>query len=155
MLLIFIKRVWLPYAFSVVAFALILAMVLSFTSGFGELSGLPLLTFSVLLIAVPVTLIIAMPIAFYAWLVQQRRGIVISHLQAGIIGFALGTVLHTLLLMCFGASAMLPQILLFTAMCGGGFGCSFAMLFSRCGGLVFVSRQDRVGGLQDSGTHES
>jgi len=135
MLLEFIKRSWRPYLAGQVGFSLILAALFTITSGGIGLGDVFALTTSILLVAVPVTLVCAMPLAFWTWTVQQQRFPNLSQMEVTLLGFIFGGLLHTIFLMPFGGWVALPQILLFTALCGGGYGASFAFLFSHWGGL--------------------
>ena len=135
MLFEFIKRSWRPYLAGLASFSLILAVLFAVTSGGSALQDVVLLTTSILIVAVPVTLLTAMPITFLAWRAQQQRDVLLSTTQATLLGFGAGAFLHTAFLMFFGGWMALPQILVFTVPCGGGYGATFAFLFSHWGGL--------------------
>ena len=135
----FIKLGWRPYLAAVAFFSLVLAAVFSVTSGESGLGDLIVLAASILLVAVPVTLLLAMPLAYWGWSVQQRSFPELSQTHATWIGFGAGALLHTTFLMFFGGWMALPQILLFTVICGGGYGASFAFFFSRWGGLKQIN----------------
>ncbi len=142
----FIKRSWRPYLAGLASFSLILAVLFTITSGRPGLEGAFILTVSILIVAAPVTFLIAMPIAYWAWLVQQRRVFQMSKTQATLIGFGAGALLHTGFLMFFGGWMALPQILVFTVLCGGGYGATFAYLFSHWGGLRLTTGEQVADG---------
>jgi hypothetical protein len=146
MLFEFIKRSWRPYLSGLASFSLILAVLFTVTSGGSALEDVFLLTTSILIVAAPVTLLIAMPIAFWAWRAQQQRDVHLSTTQATVIGFGTGAFLHTAFLMFFGGWMALPQILVFTVLCGGGYGGTFAFLFSHWGGLRLTTGEQYGGG---------
>ena len=135
MLIEFIKRSWRSYLAGLASFSLILAVLFTSTSGGFGLDDVFMLTISILIVAGPATLIFAMPIAYWAWRAQQQRDIHLSKTQATLIGFGAGALLHTVFLMLFGGWMALPQMLGFTILCGGGYGATFAFLFSHWGGL--------------------
>ncbi|MGF1655632.1 MAG: hypothetical protein ACFCU3_01495 [Verrucomicrobiales bacterium] len=135
MLFEFITRSWRPYLAGLGSFSLILAVLFTIAGGGSGLNDLFFLTISILMVAAPVTFLIAMPIAFWAWRVQQQRGVQLSKAQATLIGFGVGALLHTIFLMLYGGWMALPQILGFTMLCGGGYGATYAYLFSLWGGL--------------------
>ena len=146
MLLEFIKRSWRPYLAGLASFSLILAVLFTVTNGGSGLEDVFILTTSILIVAVPVTLLIAMPIACWAWLTQQQRDVHLSKTQATLIGFGTGALLHTVFLMFFGGWMALPQILVFTVLCGGGYGATFAFLFAHWGGLRLTTGEQDGGG---------
>ena len=146
MLLEFIKRSWRPYLAGLPFFSLILAVLFTITGGGSALGDVVVLTTSILMIAVPVTLLIAMPIAFWAWRSQQHRRIHLSTFHATLSGFAAGALLHTVSLMFFGGWMVMPQILIFTMLCGGGYGATFAFLFTRWDGLRLTNGEQDGGG---------
>ena len=129
-----------------VSFSLILAVLFTITSGGTSFEDVFVLTTSILLIAVPVTLFIAMPIAFWGWRIQQQKGVLLSTAQATVIGFAVGSLLHTGFLMFFGGWMAMPQILIFTVLCGGGYGATFAFLFTHGNGLRLTNGEQDGGG---------
>lgn len=146
MLLEFIKRSWRPYLAGLASFSLILAVLFTITSGGSGLEDVFILTASILIVAAPVTLLIAMPIACWAWRAQQKRFVQLSNTQATLIGFVVGALLHTVFLMFFGGWMALPQILVFTVLCGGGYGATFAFLFSHWGGMRLTTGEQDSGG---------
>jgi hypothetical protein len=148
MLLEFIKRSWRPCLAGLASFSLIMAVLFTVTGGGSALEDVFLLTTSILVVAAPVTLLIAMPIAFLAWRSLQQRDVHLSTTQATVIGFGTGAFLHTVFLMFFGGWMALPQILVFTVLCGGGYGATFAFLFSRWGGWRLTAGEQGRGGQQ-------
>jgi hypothetical protein len=146
MLLEFIKRSWRPYLAGLASFSLILAVLFTVTSGGSGLEDVFFLTTSILIVAAPATLLIAMPIACWAWRAQQQKDVHLSKTQATLIGFGTGAFLHTVFLLFFGGWMALPQILVFTVLCGGGYGATFAFLFSHWGGLRLTTGEQVSGG---------
>lgn len=134
----FIKRSWQPYLAGLASFSMAFAILL-ITSGGTGVEGVLMLTLSILIIAAPVTLVVAMPIAFWAWRILQQRAYVMSKIQAIGIAFGVGALLHTVLLMLLGGWMALPRILPFTVLCGGGYGATFAFFFTQGGGLRLIN----------------
>jgi hypothetical protein len=132
----FIKHTWKPYLISVFLGSLLLAIVMSLPSSHIELFEILNYTFVILCLAIPATLILAMPIAFLTWLQLQRRNVSLSHLQASFIGFIAGSILYTVFLVCFNGVDALPDQLRFASLCGGGYGLIFSLMFSLSGGLL-------------------
>ena len=135
----FCKYTWIPYLVSVGVGSLLIAVLSSIPSGSIDVLDILNFTFVILCFAIPVTLIITMPIAFLTWIQLQQRKISLSHLQAGIIGFVAGSILYTIFLLSFNGLEALPSVLLFATLCGGGYGLIFSLMFSLSGGLVPIN----------------
>lgn len=58
-----------------------------------------------------------------------------SGVVEGLVAIAGAIFLNTTLLVALGAWMAFPQIMLFTLLCGGGYGLVFGLLFSLSGGL--------------------
>ncbi len=129
----FLSRAWMPYLASVMGTSLMLAIGISVSSGTGE--GLLVTAGAILLVAAPVTFVLAMPVAFWSWRLQQQRCIRLTHAGSAVMGALAGFIIHTTLLLALGAWTVFPQIMLFTLICGGGYGLVFGLLFSLSGGL--------------------
>jgi hypothetical protein len=129
----FLIRAWMPYLASLIGTSLLLAIGFSLSSGVVE--GLVATAGAIFLVAVPVTVVLGMPVAFWGWRLQQQRCIPLTHAGSAAIGALAGFVIHTTLLLALGAWMAFPQIMLFTLLCGGGYGLVFGLLFSLSGGL--------------------
>ena len=142
----FCKYTWIPYLVSVGIGSLLIAVLSSTPSGGIDVLDILNFTFIILCLAIPATLILAMPIAFFIWLQLQRRRVSLSHLQAGLIGFFAGSILYTIFLLSFNGLRALPDLLLFASLCGGGYGLIFSLMFSLSGGLVPIANQTNKNG---------
>lgn len=129
----FLSRAWMPYLASLIGTSLMLAIGFSVSSGTGE--GLLVTAGATFLVAAPVTFVLAMPVAFWGWCRQQQRSIRMTHAGSAGMGALAGFTIHTALLVALGAWMAFAQIMLFTLLCGGGYGLVFGLLFSLSGGL--------------------
>ncbi len=134
MLLEFIKRSWLPYLGSVVVYSLILAIAFSFVERLGFNDVIFLYTVILAVSGINI-LVIAMPFVFLMWRNHQKLRVRVSHWRAGISGLLCGLVINFVFMAAMGGWLMLPQLLLVSLFAGGGYGATFATLFSVTGGL--------------------
>ena len=61
-------------------------------------------------------------------------------------GLVAGALLHAAFLMFYGGLMALPQILIFSVLCGGGYGATCAFLFVRWDGLRLPNDEQGSGG---------
>ena len=139
----FIKRVWLSYVLGLFTFAVILTVFFSVTSDHTSIVEMLFLLLAVAGVAGMTSLPTAMPIVFFAWLIQQRRRIVISKMNACIIGLLAGTLIHALVLTLTGSKVDTPQILMLVLLCGGGCGLTFCLIFAYRGGFEFTKQAEQ------------
>ncbi|MFT5633536.1 MAG: hypothetical protein ACI9SQ_001256 [Rubritalea sp.] len=116
-----------------------ITVIFLFPAGNFTVYDLLMSTVSILCFATPVTLILAMPIAYFAWRQLQHYKITLSHLQATLIGFVTGAGLYTLFLISFSGLSSLYDMILFSSLIGGGYGLLFSLLFSLSGGLATIN----------------
>ncbi len=134
MLIEFLKRAWLAYVASVLGVSVVLGGLLSWTEG-GEPWIFASLVVANAMMAGATMLFLGLPVAFWAWVRQQRKAILLGHFKATAAGLIGGIILHGAFLMCFGGFLLSVEIFLTTILCGGAYGAVFSLVFSLGGGL--------------------
>jgi len=135
MLFEFVKRSWRPYLAGMAMFSVALTLLFMVTIGGVNAADMLGLLLVILMVSIPVTLAIAMPIAFIAWVILQSSVVKLSTFHATWMGLVAGTLLHLLFLKFLGAMGAVLELLPFAMLCGGGYGATFVFFFARWGGL--------------------
>lgn len=134
MLIEFLKRAWGAYLASVLGVSVVLGGVLSWIEG-GEAWLFATLVVANAMMSGTTMFFLGLPVAFWAWVRQQRRAVMLGHFKTAALGLLGGIMLHGAFLIGFGGFLLPAGLWVSTILCGGAYGAVFSLVFSLGGGL--------------------